>query len=207
MTQNKRLKFIGITGGVGAGKTAILEYIREHYPCEIYLADQVAHEVERAGTDCFGQLVKLLGADVLDENGEIHKGRMAAKIFADGTLLAKINAIVHPAVKEYLLNRLEEARREERTELFFVEAALLIECGYGQLVDEMWYVHANESVREKRLRDSRGYDEEKIRQIMDAQLSEEEFRKASDFVIDNSGELEDSYRQIDVRIDRLLRGN
>lgn len=204
MTRNKGLKFIGITGGVGAGKTAILEYVREHYPCEIYLADQVAHEVERAGTNCFGQLVALLGEDVLDENGEIHKGRMAAKIFADGSLLEKINAVVHPAVKEFLLERLERARREAKTELFFVEAALLIECGYGQLVDEMWYVHAGEAVRRKRLRDSRGYDEKKIHQIMDAQLSEEEFRKASDFVIDNSGELEDAYRQIDARIETLL---
>ena len=194
------MKYIGITGGVGAGKSAILSYLRDHYPCKIYLADEVAHEVKKPGTKCFEELIAILGEDVLDETGDIDKGRMAAKIFADDELLAKINAIVHPAVKEYLTERLEEAREEGVARYFFVEAALLIECGYGEIVDEMWYVHAKKSVRKKRLMESRGYSAEKVEQIMKAQLSEEEFRKHSDFVIDNSGALEDAYRQIDERM-------
>lgn len=194
------MKYIGITGGVGAGKSAILSYLREHYPCEIYLADEVAHEVKKPGTKCFQELVAILGEDVLDETGDIDKGRMAAKIFADEGLLSKINAIVHPAVKEYLNERLEEAREKGVVRYFFVEAALLIECGYGEIVDEMWYVHAKKSVRKKRLMERRGYSEEKVKQIMKAQLSEEEFRKNSDFVIENSGAIEDAYRQIDERM-------
>ena len=194
------MRFIGITGGVGAGKSSILAYIRENYPCEIYLADEVAHEVKKPGTKCFQEIVQILGEDVLDDNGEIDKRCMAKKIFADELLLKKINDSVHPAVKIYLLNRLEKARKAGKVKLFFVEAALLIECGYGELVDEMWYVYAKESVRRRRLRESRGYSEEKIDQIFNAQLSEEEFRKNSDFVIDNSGSLEDAYRQIDTRL-------
>ena len=194
------MRFIGITGGVGAGKSSILAYIRENYPCEIYLADEVAHEVKKPGTKCFKEIVQILGEDVLDENGDIDKRRMADKIFADEYLLKKINDSVHPAVKIYLLNRLEEARKAGKVKLFFVEAALLIECGYRELVDEMWYVYAKEPVRRKRLRESRGYSEEKIDQIIDAQLSEEEFRENSDFVIDNSGSLQDAYRQIDERL-------
>ena len=197
------MKFIGITGGVGAGKSAILAYIREKYPCEIYLADEVAHEVKRKGTDCFRKLVKLLGEDVLDADGEIHKGRMAEKIFADENLLTQVNAIIHPAVQDYLLEKLQKAKDAGKVKYFFVEAALLIESGYGNLVDEMWYVYAKKSVRKKRLKENRGYGDEKIAQIMAAQLSEKEFRKASDFVIDNSGALEDACRQIDERI-RLL---
>lgn len=194
------MKYIGITGGVGAGKSAILSYLRDHYPCKIYLADEVAHEVKKPGTKCFEELIAILGEDILDETGDIDKDRMAAKIFSDETLLSKINAIVHPAVKEYLTERLEEAREEGVARYFFVEAALLIECGYGEIVDEMWYVHAKKSVRKKRLMESRGYSAEKVEQIMKAQLSEEEFRKHSDFVIDNSGALEDAYRQIDERM-------
>ena len=197
------MKFIGITGGVGAGKSSILSYIREHYPCEIYLADEVAHEVKKSGTSCFFRLVGLLGKDILGEDGEIDKGRMAAKIFADDSLLGRVNDIVHPAVKEYLLERLELAKKQGNVELFFVEAALLIECGYGELVDEMWYVYAQKSVRKKRLMKSRGYSEEKVRQIMQAQLSEEEFRKNSDFVIDNGGELEEACKSVDERIEYL----
>ncbi len=197
------MKFIGITGGVGAGKSSILSYIRDHYPCEIYLADEVAHEVKKPGTACFQELIHILGEDVLDETGDIDKKRMAEKIFADEQLLERINGIVHPAVKDYLLEKLEEAKRSGKVKLFFVEAALLIECGYGELVDEMWYVHARKSVRRKRLKESRGYSDEKIDQIMKAQLSEEAFRKGSDFVIDNGGELTDACSAIDEHLKNM----
>lgn len=195
------MKFIGITGGVGAGKSEILNYIRRHYSCEIYLADEVAHEVKNPGTECFGQLVELLGADVVAEDGTIDKKIMADKIFADASLLQKVNDIIHPAVREYLLKHLEEAKRNGKIELFFVEAALLIEGGYGKLVDEMWYIYAREEVRRQRLRNNRGYSEEKIDRIFASQLSEEEFRKNSDFVIDNSDSLETSYQQIDRKLE------
>lgn len=199
------MRFIGITGGIGAGKSEILQYIRKHYQCEIYLADEVAHLVEEPGTECFGQLVELLGKDIVDPDGQINKQTMAQKIFADEKILEQVNAIVHPAVREYLLDRLRKAKKNPGVELFFVEAALLIEAGYGPLVDEMWYIHADESVRAERLRNARGYSDEKIVQIMKSQLAEEEFRKNADFVIDNSGLLADTYRQIDERLTAFTR--
>ena len=195
------MKFIGITGGIGAGKSEILGYIRQHYKCEIYLADEVAHMVKQPGTDCFERLVALLGKEILAADGQIDRGKMADRIFADKGLLKQVNDIVHPAVKDFLLARLEQARESGETELFFVEAALLIECGYGKLVDEMWYVYASEEVRRLRLRQARGYSDEKITHIMSGQLDEEIFRKNCDFVIDNSGSLEDSCRQIDKKLE------
>lgn len=193
--------FIGITGGVGAGKTEILKYIKEHYLCEIYLADEVAHEVKVAGTECFRQLVELLGDEVVGPDGEIDRRRMAELIFADEELLDKVNAIVHPAVRKFLVERLADARENGRVELFFVEAALLIEAGYGELVDEMWYIYASDEVRAARLRAARGYTDAKIESIMASQLSEEQFRGSCDFVIDNSGSLENSYQQIDKKLE------
>ena len=195
------VKFIGITGGVGAGKSEILQYIRKHYKCEIYLADEVAHLVKEPGTECFKKLVALLGEDVLDETGQINKSAMAEKIFASQEILQRVNAIVHPAVQEFILNKYQAAKENPQIELFFVEAALLIEAGYKQFVDELWYIYAKREVREERLRSSRGYSEERIANIIAKQLSEEEFRKESDFVIDNSGLLEDSYRQIDKKLE------
>lgn len=200
MKQNKLL-FIGITGGIGAGKSEILSYIRKHYKCEIYLADEVAHEVKRPGTECYRALVDLLGKEIIDPDGQIDKARMAEKIFADASLLEKVNQLIHPAVKVYLLEHLEKARDAGEVELFFVEAALLIECGYGELVDEMWYIYADEQVRRERLKKARGYSEEKIENIMAKQLPEQKFRENCDFVIDNSGELADSYRQIDRKLE------
>lgn len=195
------MRLIGITGGVGAGKSEILSYIRRHYKCRVYLADEVARNLQEPGEACFDRIVELLGRDILDGTGRIDRGRMAAKIFADASLLEKVNDIIHPAVKEFLLSRMDEARLEGETELFFVEAALLVETGYKNVMDELWYIYASPDVRRKRLRESRGYSPEKIEQIMGAQLSEEAFRGACDFVIDNSGGLKESYQQIRDRLE------
>ena len=195
------MKFIGITGGIGAGKSELLLYIKKHYKCEIYLADEVAHLVKEPGTACFDRLVKLLGGDAVGSDGQIDKAIMAGKIFADEALLQKVNDILHPAVKKFLLERLRAAKSAGDVELFFVEAALLIEAGYGSLVDEMWYVYADEDVRRERLLRNRGYSGERIDNIIRRQLGDEIFRKNCDFVIDNSGSLEESCRQIDKKLE------
>lgn len=210
MRQNKEyfementMRFIGITGGVGAGKSELLRYIREHYPCEVYLADEVAHLLQEPGTECYERLVQLLGKEVLLPDERIDKKKMAAAIFADRKLLLQVNEIVHPAVRSFLLERLEEAKRRPETKLFFVEAALLIEAGYKELADELWYVYADKDIRRKRLMESRGYSSEKVEEIMEKQLSEEKFREACDFVIDNSGSLEDSLKQVSERLKEI----
>lgn len=195
------MRFIGITGGIGSGKSEILKYIEKHYKCEIYLADEVAHLVKMPGTECYDKLVALLGKEILARDGQIDRIVMADKIFSDEECLKKVNEIVHPAVKAFLLNRLKEAECNPQIQLFFVEAALLVEAGYGRLVDELWYIYAGEEVRRERLAGSRGYSPEKTAEIMGKQLSEEGFRKACDFVIDNSGSLEDSYHQIDKKLE------
>ncbi len=194
------MRFIGITGGVGAGKSQVLKYIKEHYPCEIYLADEVAHLVKQPGTRAYEALIGLLGRDVAGRDGQIERAVMADKIFADPALLEQVNSIIHPAVKEFLLERLEKAKAVGETALFFVEAALLIEGGYLALVDEMWYIYADEAVRRERLRESRGYSEEKIARIISSQLPEEKFRESCGVVIDNSGDFADTCRQIDEKL-------
>lgn len=195
------MRFIGITGGVGAGKTEILKYIGQHYKCEIYLADEIGHKVKEPGTEGYRALVELLGNGILAADGQIDKAAMAAKIFADPMILEQVNAIIHPAVKKYLAECLAEARDRGDVELFFVEAALLIENGFDGIVDEMWYIYAGEDVRRKRLSENRGYTPEKIEKIMASQLSEEAFREHCDFVIDNSDSLEESYRQIRQKLE------
>ena len=104
------MHFIGITGGVGAGKSEILAYIRKKYRCEIYLADEVAHLVKQPGTQAYQELLGLLGGDIVDQNRQIDRQVMADRIFGHAELLEKVNGIIHPAVKKFLLERLEEAR-------------------------------------------------------------------------------------------------
>lgn len=191
------MKVIGITGGVGSGKSALLSYIKGKYDCEIILADEAAHRVKEPGQPCYQKLIELLTDDILNEDGTINKKEMAAKIFESDELLEKVNAIIHPAVKEMVLQEITRLKKEGNTCFFFIEAALLIECGYLNIVDEMWYIYAREDIRRKRLKESRNYTDEKINAIMDSQLKEEEFRKYCKVVIDNSGSLEDAYEQID----------
>ena len=146
-------------------------------------------------------MVALLGKGVLDADGRINKNRMAAQIFLDKSLLKKVNDIVHPAVRNYLEQEVKKAAEEGKTELFFIEAALLIENGYKDFVDEMWYVYASPEVRRQRLKVNRGYSDEKITGIMGNQLTEEQYRKNSDFVIDNSDSLSAACDQIKNRLE------
>lgn len=178
---------IGITGGVGAGKTKILEYLQENTDCKIIIADQVANRVKEPGQPCYDSIVELLGKDILGDDGFIDKLKMAARIFQDKSLLEKVNELVHPAVKDFILQGIEEARKENRLKVIFLEAALLIEAGYLPYLDELWYIYVEKEERIRRLEKGRNYSREKSKQIIDCQLSEEEFRKKADVVIDNSG--------------------
>ena len=193
------MKVIGITGGVGSGKTEVLNLIDGMTKCVIIRADELAKSLEVRGEVCFDPLIELLGEGVLQENGEIDPKKMAQMIFTEesGNLRDKVNGIVHPAVKKRILSMIKEADNEKKVEFFFIEAALLIEDHYDLIVDELWYIYADENVRRQRLRDSRGYSDEKINRIMATQSSDEVFRKYCKVIIDNSGTLEDTRRQLE----------
>lgn len=198
------MRVIGITGGVGAGKTAVLSYISEKYNCRVLLADEAAHQVKEPGQPCYEKLVALLTEEILDEDGRINKQKMAEKIFASEELLTKVNELIHPAVKELILDAITEEKQKGQHDFFFVEAALLIENGYLEILDEIWYIYAREEVRRKRLKEARNYTDEKIDAIMAKQLTEEEFRKYCSVVIDNSDSLTASQKQIDRKLGEYL---
>ena len=194
------MKVIGITGGVGSGKSLILNYIKDHYNCEIIMADDLAKDLCKKGELCYKPLVKLLGKDVLGTDEEIDRSVMAQKIFSDDSLRTGVNNIIHPGVKKFILKRIAYLRRKKTRNFLFIEAALLIEDGYKDIVDELWYIYTDKAVRRERLKESRGYSDEKIDSIMASQLSEEEFRLNSDFEIDNSGDSEVSFSKIRERL-------
>lgn len=198
------MKIIGITGGVGAGKSALLQYIGERYRCKILTADEIAHKVKEPGQDCYREIVSLLSTEILEEDGTIHRGKMAAKIFGSEELLQKVNDLIHPAVKKRILDEIAAAKAEGKLDFLFVEAALLIEDGYLDIVDEMWYIYAREEVRRRRLKESRNYTDEKIDAILKSQLDEEAFRKYCSVVIDNSEELSAAFGQIDRKLGEYL---
>ncbi len=191
------MKFIGITGGVGAGKSTILAYLRENYRVRTLIADEVAHDIMEPGYDCYVRLQKEFAKEkIWLSNGRINRRRLADVIFADETKRERLNSIVHPAVKEYILQEVEKERRSGSTDYVVLEAALLIEDGYGQICDELWYVYVTEENRRQRLVETRGYSDEKIGQIFAAQLSDSDFRRHCQVIIDNNGSVAQVYLQM-----------
>ena len=190
------MKIIGITGGVGSGKSRVLSCLEEQYNAAVCQADHVAWELQRPGENCYEQIIEHFGAGILSEDGTINRQILGGIVFADSVELEVLNQIMHPAVKQRILDTIavEDANG---TALFVLEAALLLEDGYNEICDELWYVYANETVRRERLKEARGYTDEKINAIMVAQISEDIFRKGCRVVIDNSGTFENTCAQIE----------
>lgn len=198
--QKGRTNIIGVTGGVGAGKSTVLKYISDNYNCKVVFSDDVANEIKKKGYPAYDELVRVLGQEILGEDGEIDKTKMATAIFGDVKKLEKVNKILHPAVNTFIINIVDEERLKNRIDFVFVEAALLIENGYKNIVDELWYIYADEDTRRKRLKDTRGYSDEKIDGIFAQQLNDETYRLNADFVIDNSKDLESASEQINSKL-------
>ena len=187
---------IGITGGVGAGKSAVLSILKENVECEVIRADEVANELKLKGRPGYDKIVNLLGQQILGADGEIDRNLMSMIVFEDDAKMKQVEQILHPAVKRYITDLIEEKKREKKIKYLFIEAALLIEDGYRIICDEFWYIYASVSTRTMRLMENRGYSLQKIESIMDKQLSETEFRKNCDIVINNDGDLNKTKEEI-----------
>ncbi len=197
------MRFIGITGGVGAGKSAILSYLKQKEGVRVMLADEIAHELMEPGTDCYKEIRSaFLNEDIYAPDGRFDRQKLARFIFSDTQKREMLNAIVHPAVKEYVICQVEKEKQAGRLEFLFLEAALLIEEHYDAICDELWYIYTNEENRRKRLIASRGYSDAKIDGIFASQLSEEEYRRCCREVIDNNGTPEQAYEQIEKALRR-----
>ena len=208
MKQNKKY-VIGITGGIGSGKSLALSYLQNKYGCFVIKADDIGNEVKLKGNSCFKPVVKLLGKEILGDNGEIDKSIMAEKIFNDPVLVEKVNDIIHPAVKKEIQRLIKE--NSHNYKIFVIEAALLVEADYFSLLNELWEINADKETRIERLMSSRGYPKEKCDSIIDLQHGTEYFKNASDDyikktarkdyygfkVLKNNLRPDDLYKQID----------
>ena len=190
------MKVIGITGGVGAGKSRILNFLKETFHARVFEADKAGPQVMEPGTKGFREILSVFGQEILGEDGRIDRESLGALVFSDGEKRIRLDRIIHPAVKEMAVEEIARAREEGEASLFVIEAALLIEDHYEEICEELWYIYADRKVRRERLRTFRGYPEEKITAIFESQLSDEKFREHCQEVIDNSGSIEKAYEQI-----------
>lgn len=194
---------IGITGGVGCGKSEVLSYLRDRWEFRVMELDRIGHTMLLPGSPCFDRVCELFGPSVLRPDGTIDRGAVASLVFRDEALLGELNAIVHPAIRDEAVSQLGQLA-EAGTAFCAVEAALLLEVKFDALCDETWYIYADTDVRKRRLAASRGYSEERIRSMMERQLDEQVFRSRCGTVIDNSGDLLSTREQIDGRMREIL---
>ena len=192
------MRFIGITGGVGAGKSEILHYLETKDGVKVMLADEIAHELMLPGTDCYQKLKdRFRNEDIWSEDGSFDRKKLAAVIFSDEGKRETLNGIVHPAVKRYIRTVAEAEREKGELKILVLEAALLIEEHYDEICDELWYIYTREDIRRERLMASRGYSTEKVDRIFASQLTEKVYREHCRVVIDNNGSVEEAFAQID----------
>ena len=206
------MKKIVITGGIGAGKTAVLKYLQENVNCKVIRADDVAHILMEPYEKCYYEILNAFPEyDLLtypteqnypddeslnNKENPFDKEKLSEMIFSDEDNRNKLNSIVHPAVKEYILEDVQSEEDKGEIDYYFLEVALAIEEGYDRLFDETWYIYASEKTRSKRLEINRGYSENKITGIMNSQLSEEEYKLHATHIICNDNSLDELYANI-----------
>lgn len=180
-----RVTTVGVTGGIGAGKSSAVRILAE-LGATVIDADRVGHQVYAPGTEGFRQVVAAFGSAVVGADGAVDRKQLGAIVFADPQALARLNAIVHPLIRDEVGRQVAAARAAGAAPIV-VEAALLIEAKWDALVDEVWLVVARPEVIEERLVAQRGMDPAAVAARIRAQLSDAERRAHADVVIDNSG--------------------
>lgn len=195
------MKVIGITGGIGSGKSFIAGIMKENFHAYLINTDQIAHKLMEKGRISYELIVRYFGEKVLDTEGEIDRGALGRIVYQDPDKLLTLNSFTHPYVMEYVKRLIEERRRESET-LICIETALPIEAGLKEFCDAIWYVYAPENTRRERLIRSRNYEKEKIDQILKNQISDRDYRKASTHIIINDCPKEKIVGQIEVLLEK-----
>lgn len=189
---------IGLTGGVGAGKSVVLHMLQEHFGAYIISADAVGAELMKKGGATYLSLVQEFGEEILDEQGEIDKKRLAAVGFASEENHLRLNASTHPIIREAIVQEIAHAKSQY--ELLVIESAIIVQGKLDVLCDAIWYVHVPWEVRRQRIMESRGYSLERAEGIMRNQWTEEQFMELADVVIENDGSIENTYEQVEAAV-------
>jgi len=187
-------KTVGVTGGIGSGKTAVCAVFAE-LGLPILSADAIARELSESDPGLRKRIVKLLGGVAYLSNGTYNRSYVAERIFSDRTLQRRLESVVHPAVERELRTRLRQAHSNGHN-VAVVEAALVFEAGMDRWLDVIVVVDAPEELRLRRVTERDDSTDADVRRRMRAQLSTEAKRKRADFVIVNDGTREELERNV-----------
>jgi len=189
---------IGLTGGIGAGKSAASAYIgRLGIP--VLDADRAAREVVEPQTKGYEQIVQAFGSGILLDDGTLNRKKLGQVVFSDSARRETLNAIVHPLVEQWFEGALC-ALAQKQTPLVVLDVPLLIECGWHEFVDEVWLVAADDEKRIERIEQRDGCTEQEALARISSQLSQAEKKRYATRILDNNGTLGELYSQIDAAL-------
>jgi len=194
---------IGITGGIGAGKSAVTARLRE-LGAAVIDADEAARAVVEPGTEGLRQIAARFGSGVIGAGGALNRPALAAVVFGDEEARAALNGIVHPLVREWMLD--QEKRLLDEKGLIFWDVPLLIETGMAEWMDRVWLICAPEEERIRRIMARDGASEEAARKRIESQMPEVEKRRFADEILENTGALSALYARVDALYREALSG-
>jgi len=194
---------IGLTGGIGAGKTAVSDYFQA-LGVAVLDTDIIAREVVEPGSDVLQQLAQVFGADILNEHGGLRREKLRADVFGDPAKKQRLEDIIHPAIRQHLFQQLDALASTSSLPYCVLVIPLLLEKSWQTLVDRVLLVCAPESEKIKRIQARQAISENQIKQIMLTQASDDQRRAIADDILNNDGNIEQLHRQIDSLHQRYL---
>lgn len=187
------MKIIGLTGGIGSGKSSVAGALRERGAL-IIDADKVAHQIMEPGRPAWHDIVQAFGKEILNEDQTINREKLGAIVFNEPEKLEKLNQITHPRVMESFKESLREIRHTNPYAIVFLEIPLLYETRSERICDEVWVVWVDRETQIERLMERNSYTREEAIMRIDAQMSLDEKARMADVVLDNRGSLEETIR-------------
>jgi dephospho-CoA kinase len=187
------MKIIGLTGGIATGKSTVAEMFR-NANIPLIDTDVIAKEVLNKGSVGYLEVVDYFTEDILHTDKEINRKKLGRIIFTNSKKLEKLNSIVHPKVKDFVLTEIEKNRQMNK-ELVIIDVPLLYESGFDSLVDEVIVVYVDQELQVQRLMDREQITKEYAMMKIKAQLPLEEKVKKATYVIDNSSSILDTKKQ------------
>lgn len=190
------MKVIGITGGIGSGKSFVCEILRRDFKAFLINMDQIAHSFMESGGISYELIVKHFGKHILDQDGQIDRKKLGEIVYKDEEELKYLNSFTHPYVLSYVKDLISEKTLQQEV-LICVESALPVEGKLEEICDEVWFVQAPYAIRRERLMNNRDYSKEKIDSIFSKQIAEDKYKAISSKVIYNETSKEELIKQID----------
>ncbi len=178
---------IAVTGGMGAGKSAVADILAE-VGAKVICADAIGHMVYSKGTSAYQDVVEAFGNEILRQDGEIDRRALGTVVFADLARLQELEHIVWPRIRERLVSAIDQHRRSGNLACA-IDAAVLYEAGWDDLADQVWVVDSSYHQRLARVMRNTGLSANEVRQRMDAQLDPETKKSKADVVIHNDCDL------------------